>query len=117
MNVCSFASRMYSSIDIMQYGTSGLPPSKPRLPNGANFAHRTTSAASAASSHRGYMIPCAPASSSRLIRMNSPLAALARMSALPTRAARIIAAAVCTLYPWCSRSIQMPSKPMRLVSS
>ena len=64
---------------------------------GANLAHRTSSAASSADSQRGYMMPWAPASSSRPIRMNSPLAGRAMMSDVPTRAARISVAAVSSL--------------------
>ena len=63
----------------------------------ANLAQRTTSAASAALSQRGYMMPCAPASSRRAVRMNSPLAGRVMISAEPTRAARIRCAAVSTL--------------------
>ena len=96
---------------------SGLPLSNPRRPSGANFAHFTTSRASAASAHRGYMIPCAPASSIRPSRMNSPFAGRTRMSAVPTRAARIRPAAVSRLAAWCSRSIHSPSNPIRLTSS
>ena len=57
------------------------------------MAQRTSSAASSADSQRGYMMAWAPASSSRPIRMNSPLAGRATMSAVPTRAARINVAA------------------------
>ena len=76
---------------------SGLPPSKPRLPSGANFDQVTTWRASSASSQRGYMMPWAPASSILPIRMNSPLAGRTMMSAVPTRAARISDVAVSTL--------------------
>ena len=46
-----------------------------------------TGFASAALSQRGYMMPWAPASSMRPIRMNSPLAGRHIISAAPTRAA------------------------------
>jgi hypothetical protein len=98
-NVCSLACRTYSAIGSKAYGASAPAPSNPRCPIGANFDHRTTSRASAASEQRGYMMPVAPDSSSRPIRMNSPLPGRAMMSVPrpPARAARIRLAAVSTL--------------------